>query len=127
MPPIVFADAAALVIDYLKSAMPTMTVAHDVPNPRPDVFVRVYRTGGPRATIVTDAAQVSIESWAPDADTAMTNAQTARGHINDLPGRVVDGITFYRVDEFSGPAELPDPVSTSRRVTWTASVHLRST
>lgn len=122
---ITFPNAAALVITRLKVALPALTFCHDVPNPRPDTFIKVFRTGGPKATLVTDAAQITIESWAPDADTASTNAELVRAHVNDLPGRVVGSSTFYLVEELSGPAELPDPLSQSRRVTWTASIHTR--
>lgn len=125
MAAIVFPNAAALVITRMRVALPALTFSHDVPNPRPVIFVRIFRTGGPRATIVTDAAQLTIESWAPDADVAARNAQLVRAHVNDLPGRVVAGHAFYLVEELSGPAELPDPVSTSRRFTWTALVHVR--
>lgn len=132
---ITFPNAAALVIARMRVALPTQIAAgradkgfvHDVPNPRPDVFVRIFRTGGPKATLVTDAAQLTIESWAPDADIAATNAELVRAHVNDLPGRVVNGTAFYLVEEMSGPAELPDPISASRRFTWTASVHVRGT
>lgn len=124
---IVMPNCAALVIARLKTALPALTIVHDVPNPRPATFVRVFRTGGPKATLVTDAAQLTIESWAADADTAATNAELVRAHINDLPGRTVSGVAFYRVDELSGPAELPDPLSESRRFTWSAAVHVRGT
>lgn len=122
---ITFPNAAALVITRLRTALPALTIVHDVPNPRPATFVRVFRTGGPKSTLVTDAAQLTIESWAADADTACTNAEAVRAHVNDLPGRVVGSSTFYLVEEFSGPAELPDPLSDSRRFTWTAAVHTR--
>lgn len=122
---ITFPNAAALVIDRLRTVLTGFTVVHDVPNPRPDVFIRVLRTGGPKATLVTDAAQLTFESWAPDADVACSHAELARAHVNDLPGRTVGGHEFYLVSELSGPAELPDPTSNSRRFTWTASVHVR--
>jgi len=125
MSTVTFPDAAALVIGHLRTVVPNLTFAHDVPNPRPAVFVRVFRTGGPKATIVTDAAQLSIESWAPDVDVAIANAMTVRAQLNDMPGRTVAGVAVYRVDELSGPAELPDVVSTSRRITWTVAVHVR--
>lgn len=122
---ITFPNCAALVITRMRVALPALTFAHDVPNPRPDTFVRIFRTGGIKATLVTDAAQLTIESWAPDADTACANAEAVRAHLNDMPGRVVDGHAFYKIEELSGPAELPDPVSKSRRFTWNALVHVR--
>lgn len=122
---ITFPNAAALVITRLRVALPSMLFCHDVADVRPTIFFRVFRTGGPKATLVTDAAQLTFESWAPDADTASTNAELVRAQVNDLPGRTVNGVAFYLVDELSGPAELPDPLSHSRRFTWSASVHVR--
>lgn len=130
---ITFPNSAALVLTRLRTVLPTQIApsrtdkgfVHDIPNPRPTIFVRVFRTGGPKATLVTDAAQLTIESWAPDADIACTNAELVRAYVNDLPGKVVGGSTFYLVEELSGPAELPDPLSESRRFTWTAIVHTR--
>jgi len=122
---ITFPNCAALVLTRLRIVLPTLVFHHDVPDTRPDIFTRVFRTGGVKATLVTDAAQLTFESWAPDADTACTNAELVRAQVHDLPGRVVDGHAFYLVEEASGPAELPDPDSKSRRFTWTALVHVR--
>lgn len=122
---ITFPNCAALVIARLRTALPGLTIEHDVPNPRPDTFIRIFRTGGVKATLVTDAAQLTVESWAPAPDFASDNAELVRAQINDLPGRVVNGHAFYRCDELSGPAELPDPLSLSRRFTWSVAVHVR--
>lgn len=124
MAAITFPDAAKVVIDRLRTALPTLTFCHEVPNIRPEVFVRVYRVGGPRSNLVVDAASLAVESWAPDVDTAETNAQTVRGQLNALHEQAVNPAICY-IEEFSGPAELPDPLSGSRRITWTAAVHLR--
>lgn len=124
MTAIIFPDAVATVITRLRTALPALTFCHEVPNPRPDTFIRITRTGGPRANLVVDAAQLTVESWAPDVDTAATNAQAVRGRLNALTEQAVNPAVCY-VEEFSGPAELPDPLSGSRRFTWTAAVHLR--
>lgn len=122
---VTFPNVAAIVITRMRAALPALTFAHDVPNPRPATFVRIWRTGGPRANRVTDGAQLTIESWAPDADTACTNAEAVRAQLNHFPEAPVSPNPIYLVEEMSGPAELPDPVSSSRRFTWTASVHVR--
>lgn len=126
MSAVTFPDAAAIVISRLKIALPSLVFHHEVPNPRPDTFIKIFRTGGPKANLVVDAAQITIESWAPDVDTAMTNAQVVRGRLNVLNEQIVSP-AICRVDEFSGPQELPDPLSESRRVTWTAAVLVRGT
>jgi hypothetical protein len=122
---VTFPDTAAIVISRLKVALPALTIVHDVPTTRPPVFVRIFRTGGPRANLVVDAAQITVESWAPDADTASTNAELVRAQLNHLPEQSGATPAILLVEEFSGPAELPDLVSSSRRFTWTATVHVR--
>lgn len=118
-----YANAPALVIAYLNPLV-TPPVHHDVPNPRPATFIRVLRTGGPHEGVI-DLAQLTIESWAPDSDTAETNAQTVRRLINNLPGQSLAGHAVYKVVELSGPGELPDPFSDSRRSTWSVQVWIR--
>lgn len=126
MSAVTFPDAAAIVISRLKTALPALTFCHEVPAARPLTFTRIFRTGGPKANLVVDGAQLTIESWAPDVDTAMTNAMAVRARLNALPEQIVSP-AICRVDEFSGPQELPDPLSESRRVTWTAAVLVRGT
>lgn len=127
MSTVTFPNAAAVVISRLRTALPSLTIVHDVPTTRPPVFVRIFRTGGPRANLVVDGAQLTVESWAPDSDVASSNAQAVRAQLNHLPEQTGVTPAIYRVDEFSGPAELPDPVSSSRRFTWTCVVHVRGT
>jgi hypothetical protein len=122
---ITFPNATAVVLARLKIALPALVFVHDVPSTRPPTFVRVYRVGGPKANLVVDGATLAIESWAPTADVAETNAQLVRAQLNALPEQFGVTPAIYKVEEMSGPAELPDPVSTSRRVTWTVIVHVR--
>lgn len=122
---VLFANAVAVVMSRLKVALPALVFVHDIPTTRPPTFIRILRTGGPRTNLVVDGAQITIESWAATADVAETNAQLVRAQLNALPEQF--GVTppIYLVEELSGPQELPDPVSSSRRVTWSAIVHLR--
>lgn len=85
----------------------------------------MFRTGGPRVNIVTDAAQLTIEAWGnADAD-AHDLAQACRAVLIGLEATVTGGVTIYGYDEFSGPAFLPDPDSAQSRYTWTATVNVR--
>lgn len=127
---ILFPDTVAAVIGALTTQLPDfgyggVPVRSRVPNPRPARFVLVFRTGGPRVNVVTDAAQVTIEAWATDAVDAHDLAQAARAIVGGLEGTVTGGVTLYGVDEFSGPAFLPDPASDQARFTWSVSVHAR--
>ena len=127
---VTFANAPALVIAHLRPLVAPLPVHHDVPNARPPTFIKIFRTGGSSNTgggsaAPLDLAQLTIESWATDSDTAEANAQIVRRHINDLVGQSLSGHPVYKVVELSGPGELPDPFSNSRRSTWSVQVWIR--
>lgn len=126
---IVFPDIVAIVVAFLNYQLPLYghagTATRLVPTVRPAAFVTVDRLGGPRATLVTDAATIGLESWAQTPEAAMDSAQLCRALLNCSPGqRLPDIPIIYRVDEVSGPQPLPD-VSGQPRVVVTFSVHAR--
>lgn len=123
---ITFPDATALLIDHLDSQI-VEPVHHKIPNPRPTTFVTLRRTGGVKRNLVTDEPQITAECWALTDEAAHDLAQEVRGVLNALPGTTLDGVDVYRVDELSGPADLPDPVSGEARYTQSFSVALRGT
>ncbi len=126
---IVFGDIeAALVTDityklagYGSSASGSTTV----PRARPAEFFVVHRTGGPRKNLVTDSAQVTIDSWAETGSKALALAQLIRGIVGALGGQTISGLLIHRVQEFAGPGWLPDPESAQARYTFTASLDVR--
>lgn len=126
---IVFPDATSVTIDYLLDRLAehaeTIPVVKDIPDPRPARFVRVLRLGGPRRNLVVDQATLAVESWDDDPAGAMDLAQLVRGLLHAAEGVTEDGTTIYTVDEFSGPAELPDPLSNQPRVTQQFSIGFR--
>lgn len=125
---IVAPDSEALVIAYLNTAYTARSNAvrasTEVPTPRPVAFVRILRVGG-TSTLVIDRPTFAVESWADDPITAYNNAALTRGliHAIDKPGTS----QFYDPQEFSGPANLPDPESGQARYTQTISVGVRQT
>lgn len=127
--PLVLMPDAVLVATTLLTAglddLGSTTVAYDaVPSPRPDEFVTVRRTGGPRYGKVHDRAQLTVESWASTDEAAMDLAQKCRAIFNAATGTVVASVPVGRVDEASGPADLPD-ISDQPRVSQTFIVTLR--
>lgn len=124
MEPIVFPDAVAICCTYLDGVL-LEPVRSKVPNPRPDAFVTVTRTGGPKRNIVTDAAQVTVESWHESDEEAHDLAQAARAYLNAMVGQTVNGAPVYRVDELSGPARLPDPLSEQPRYSQSFEIAIR--
>lgn len=121
---ITFPDTAELLRSYLDGIM-AEPVHQVVPTDRPASFVTVRRTGGPKRNLVTDAAQITVESWGTTDALAHDTAQEARGLLNALPGQLIDGVPVYRVDEASGPANLPDPISNQSRYSQSFVIALR--
>jgi hypothetical protein len=88
-------------------------------------YLRVLRTGGPPATRVTDSPQVTIEAYDKFESGAIALLEDARQILADLPGTGVGGWAVKSVGIVGGPANLPDPNSTSHRYTLTAVVQIR--
>lgn len=129
MKTVLFPDAAGLLTghlaDQLAAEAEPVPVVTKIPKPRPEKFIRLRRTGGPRRDLVTDQPQVTIEAWAGTDEEAHDLAQLARAILSGLPGTTIDGVAVYRVDELGGPVDLPDPDSAQSRYTFTIQVALR--
>ena len=124
--PSVVAVLRTWLIDQLPAfGWPSTPVVGSVPNPRPQRFVMLQRTGGVMASVVTDLAQVTVECWGSSDEESEDLALTVRGLLASLHSDVIDGTTVYGVTEFSGPAFLPDPESKQSRTTWTVQAHVR--
>lgn len=125
MTTVLYADATALAIDYLAAQYDLRgvdaSIGSQVPNPRPASFVLARRLGGPRGTAVSDRPQIAIECWAPSDEAAHDLAQLTRALLHNWPSTG----DVYRVDEFAGPAVLPDPTSNQPRYVFTVQVHVR--
>jgi len=88
-------------------------------------YLRVLRTGGPAPTRVTDSPQVTVEAYDTLESKALALLGKARRALADLPGTELQGWSVKSVTEMGGPANLPDPNSTSHRYTLTAVVQIR--
>lgn len=129
---IVFPDVEALIVSYLNAEFAlrseTARASTKVPKDRPSKFVRVLRTGG-TSELVIDRAQITLEAWADKAVDAVALMQLTRGLMHAIDQVTYQGSTyqFYSPQEFSGPANLPDPDSVQERYTETFSVGVRGT
>lgn len=121
-------DTVTAVIVHMTAALVDVdAVASKIPTPRPARFVVVQRTGGPRATRVSDRPQITIDAWGAsdtDAEDLANDCRYVLGQMADGSNR--DGVIIHRVDEFAGPAYIPDPDSRQDRYRFTVSVHARS-
>lgn len=129
---ILFGDIQLAVVTRVRARLLALgspaKVGTKIPNPRPALFVTVRRTGGPRTPyVVTEVAQVTVEAWGDNEKASSDLAEQVRAIVHAMAGGEHSGIPFYRVEEFSGPANLPDPESTQARYTQTLSMHVRAT
>ena len=122
---IIFPDVIKALASLLRTAL-AVPVGTNVPNPRPTAFVLLRRVGGQRRSLVVDQPTVAVEAWHANEVAATALAQLARAHIHAAVGTSLPAVgTVYRVDEFAGPASLPDPDSDQARVTFTVSIAVR--
>jgi|SRR5690625_1849651 len=126
---VIFPDIEQLLVNHLSVALPqrgyNITVHTQIPGTRPESFVTVPRVGGPRRNQVVDSATISVDSWAIRPKPAHDLAQMVRGLIGALPGQMLDGYPIYRVTEFTGPGNMPDPRSQHARYTQAFSILVR--
>lgn len=129
---IAFPDLEALLVDYLNGelprwlAEPVPLVSVQVPDERPDTFVVVPRRGGTRRNLVTDQVTIGVESWSTSPQAAYDVVQVVRGLIFALRGATLGATAVvYRVQEYAGPANLPDPVSAHSRYVATFAIDVR--
>lgn len=117
-----FQDVPKLVCDYLRHPLLVgVPVGTKVPPTRPAEFIRVLRTGGVKETLISEAAQITIEAWAQDESRASDLLSTARAILNAADGRL------FGVNEFGGPANLPDPTTAQIRFTMSFQIRARGT
>ena len=123
---VLFGDVEAALIDWLNTQL-TPPVSDRVPKVTTEMLplVVVERLGGPTVTVVTEQATVTVESWANGWKAANDLARAARKATHDIAGQTVDGLVFYKVTEFAGPARVPDPISNKPRVVFTVSIMVR--
>lgn len=101
-------------------------VGNRTPNPRPAVFGKVLGVGGTRRDPVTDVPTLAVEAWADSRSRAAALAQELRACLYSLVGATVPGFTVQGVEEFAGPADLPDALSDQNRFTATYAVTIRA-
>lgn len=116
-------DTEKLLIDYLT---PILGVPVGAKAPAASEFVKVLRTGGPVATLISDRPQITFEAYSPRGTTAWDLADKARMAVFALAGTVLATTSIKDVTEIAGPAQLPDPVFPAlTRYTFTLAVHVR--
>lgn len=121
---ITFGDIEDALRIHLDSIL-TEPVSVGTPPERPAAFVALKRIGGPRKNLVTDSPTVQFECFAATGSAAHDLSKSVRGRVHALTGESISGILVTRVQEFAGPANLPDPESDQPRYVFTASLDVR--
>ena len=112
-----------MVIAFLESRVGA-EVGTTVPKPRPPLFLRAWRNGGPAANRVVDRPLVTLEAWSEDSTVAADLLSAARSALmNDYTAMpLVRGVR-----EISGPYFTPDPESGTPRYRCSLQLTVRAT
>lgn len=120
MPAVEFPDAEKLARDFLDVRIEP-PVATKVPNPRPDRFVRAWRTGGVAENRVVDKPIITVSCTAPDSVTAAADAGAARAaFLNDYTA-----MPLVRRVEVLGLYYDPDPDTNEDRYSFSVQMTVR--
>jgi hypothetical protein len=122
-------DFVAALIVWIR---PQLAVGERIGGQKPDDvpvgrFCVAHRAGGPFVWPVVDNPTVIFDVYGPTEAAAHDFAQKIRALVWSRYGKRLgtSGVQVYRVDEFGGPAYLPDPETDEPRFTWTASIQHR--
>lgn len=120
---ILFPDIEALVIAVVNADFATSFtgVTASTKNQGADEYLKVTRTGGPRETLISERAQLLLEAYSPSEVRAIAILGRARALLFAQAG------TIFGVNEISGPANLPDPLTSQIRYTQLLGVRTRGT
>lgn len=88
----------------------------------------VWRTGGHRIALVIDRSIVSVDVYAPTWGAAMDACARAVAAVQDMAGRIIDGVQTGGVWIITLPYTNPDPDHpTIPRVTFSAEIITKAT
>jgi len=135
-PVIAAPDAELVVVEYLRSRLAARAEAYTQqvkvgtsmpPVAAPGRYLLVRRVGGSMASLVVDEPHVDVLAWHDDDVNRVKLAGLARALLLAAVGQTPLGVAVYRVEEFAGPVNLPDPLNELRTVTlFTVAMRLRA-
>lgn len=125
MEAIVFPDPIVVARTWLVGRLTGIPVVQKMPATATDELIQLVRTGGQRAGLVIDRAQLTVTAWARTDIRSAELANLTRAHLGAMQGQVVGTATVYEVAEVGGPYSNPDPDSGQPRHTFTVAVSVR--
>lgn len=119
-------DAETAAVSFLRSGLGALAakVATEVPATMPVTMVRVSLTGGSRSGVASDAAQLTVECWAPDGPTASNLARRAQALMFSASASTAAGIFVRKVESVGGVQNFPDPDTNKPRYQFTVRWHV---
>jgi hypothetical protein len=129
---VVFPDAVAALIPFLSARLTARslpaTVASRVPTTRPPRLVRVTQVGGTQTSIASINPLVLVECWDVTEPAAAYLAAVCAQEISAAtrsPSPIAAGVWIGGGDDAcSLPVNFPDPLTSSPRYQFTASLFL---
>jgi len=120
-------DVLAAATSYLRAGLGVLAdrVATEVPSTMPNNMVKVSLTGGSRAGLVQDTAQVTVECWSSNTPTASLLARTAHAYMLAAASTSAGGLFVRKVETVGGVQYFPDPDTTKPRYQFTVRWHVR--
>jgi hypothetical protein len=120
-------DVEAAAVLWLRAGLGSLAakVATTVPQAMPTTMVRVSLTGGARAGVRSDVAQLTVDCWAPDGPTASSLARRAEGLMHAAGGGAAGGVFVRRVDSVGSAQSLPDPDTNKPHYLFTVRWHVK--
>lgn len=117
-----FVSVEDLAIEFLNPFL-AVRVSTQVPNPRPEAFVQVRRTGGAALNRVVERAQITVTAWAKSEQAAEALAIICRAaFLNKYTDmKIVRGVTETGVLYYN-----PDPDTGLPRYTFTVALTVRA-
>lgn len=115
-------DVEAIVVAFLRDKTGAR-VGTRVPNPRPERFIRAWRSGGSARNRVLDAAHVTVTAW---AGSSLESSDLARQARTALLGDYTGMPLVRGVDEIGGLYYDPDPATGAHRHTFTVRLMVRA-
>lgn len=86
------------------------------PGITPTKYVRIRRTGGITISPVAESPVIDVQVWHDDDKSRMLLAQLIRSLLYAARGSVAGGVTWYRVQDVLGPAQIPDPSDATKTI-----------
>jgi hypothetical protein len=118
-------EATAVVTSWL-TAVQDLPVRWAVPDPRPNAFIVVRRSGSGEPSSWQDVAQMDIECWSGGPHSNPKPASDLAAAVRGLLDAMPDGDNPVREVTVTGVALSPDPVSRCPRVVIGCQVQLRA-